>query len=38
MNWLGAALRELFSLFVDDVWFTPLPNSTLPSLQAGKRT
>ena len=21
MNWLGAALRELFSLFVDDVWF-----------------
>ncbi len=22
MNWLGAALRELFSLFVDDVGFT----------------
>ena len=22
MNWLGAALCELFSLFVDDVWFT----------------
>ena len=22
MNWLGAALRELFSLIVDDVWFT----------------
>ena len=22
MNWLNAALRELFSLFVDDVWFT----------------
>lgn len=22
MNWMGAALRELFSLFVDDVRFT----------------
>ena len=22
MNWLGGALRELFSLFVDDVRFT----------------
>lgn len=22
MNWLGASLRELFSLFVDDVRFT----------------
>jgi len=22
MKWLGSALRELFSLFVDDVWFT----------------
>ena len=22
MNWLNAALGELFSLFVDDVWFS----------------
>ncbi len=35
MNWLGAALRELFSLFVDDVWFIGEPCPRINAVQLG---